>query len=1023
MLAQREESAEKRMKEVSVFNHPVPHLTDSEAGMLLERDYGLAGALAPLDSERDQNVLVEAAGRRYVLKIANAAEDRGFLALQSAVLEHLAAVAPTLGVPRLVRTRDGSEMATWQSGTATHAVRLLTYLPGRLFSAVPKTPGLLASLGGFLGRLSRALESFGHPAAHRPGFLWNLDEAPAVKPWLDGVVSPEHRALVARLFARHETRALPRLRGLRIGVLHQDANDNNLIVSEDGTAVTGLIDFGDMTFGRRINELAVALAYALLEMDNLYMAARPLIAAYAAEFSITADEAEILFDLAAVRLAVSVCVSSHRAAEFPDNEYLLVSQAPALRLLDRLDQTNPAFLAAFAREAAGLPPVADHDRIVAWLESEACKPQPLFGFDLAGTGRCLVSLRSGAPGMEHGDDPDAYWAWLREHLAAEGARFAIGIYGEDRDVYKGEQFRTPASPERRSQHLGIDLFIEPGTPLHAPLAGRVLSVADNAVAFDYGPTVILEHEADDLLFYTLYGHLSRETLTRVRPGMALQAGDRIGSIGAADVNGGWAPHLHFQIITDRLELEGNFPGVGQPSLWPVWRRIVPDPNLILRLAPESFVADPAPPLVLLERRARVLGPSLSVSYRKKLKIVRGQGAWLFDHTGRAFLDCVNNICHVGHAHPRVVEALTRQAALLNTNTRYLHGTILDYAERLAATFPQPLSVVYMVCSGSEANELALRMARTVTGRRHTITLDWGYHGNTNGLIEVSPYKLNRKGGTGKPDHVEIAALPDPYRGSFKGYGEETARAYAASVAEQIETIRRKTGNGPAAFIAEAISGCGGQVLFPQGYLKEAARRVRDAGGLMIVDEVQTGFGRVGSHFWAHELQDVIPDIVTLGKPIGNGHPMAAVVTTPKIAAAFANGMEFFSSFGGNPVSAAVGMAVLDVLEDEHLQENARTTGEHLKTRLRELEQHYELIGDVRGEGLFLGVELVRDRETLEPATEEAGDIINRMRDAGVLLSTDGPFDNVLKIKPPLAFGLREADLLADKLEHVLRLLS
>jgi len=1014
-----------RMNETSVFEHPKPCLAGFEIEALLQRDYGLAGTLAPLDSERDQNVLVAAGGHRYVLKIANAAEDCGFLALQNAALEHIAAVAPDLGVPRLVRTRDGAEMGVWRQGTAAHTTRLLTYLPGRLLAAAPKTPELLASLGAFMGRLSKTLASFGHPAAHRPGFLWNLDEALAVKPWLDDVASSDHRALAARLFARYEARAVPQLRGLRAGVLHQDANDNNLIVSDDGKSVTGLIDFGDMTFGRRINELAVTLAYALLEMDDLFAAARPLIAACAAEFPLETGEADILFDLVAARLAVSVCVSSHRAAVFPDNEYLLISQAPAFRLLARIDQTNPALLAAFARDAAGLPPVAAHDRIVDWLSSEACQPQPLFGFDLASAGRCLVSLQSGAPGMEHADDADAYWAWLSERLAAEGARFAIGTYGEDRDVYKGEQFRTPASPERRSRHLGVDLFIEPGTPLHAPLAGRVLSVADNAAVFDYGPTVILEHEAGEggPRFFTLYGHLSRKTLTQVRPGMTVQAGEPIGSIGAADVNGGWAPHLHFQIITDRLGLEGDFPGVGQPSLWPVWRRIAPDPNLILRLAPESFAADPAPPAVLLARRAKVLGPSLSISYRKKLKIVRGRGAYLYDHTGRAFLDCVNNICHVGHAHPRVVDALARQAAVLNTNTRYLHDTILDYAERLAARFPRPLSVVYMVCSGSEANELALRIARTVTGRRNTITLDWGYHGNTNGLIEVSPYKLNRKGGTGKPDHVEIAALPDPYRGPFKGYGEETAHAYAASVAEQIETIRRKTGNGPAAFLAEAISGCGGQVVFPQGYLKEAARLVRDAGGLMIVDEVQTGFGRVGSRFWAHELQDVVPDIVTLGKPIGNGHPMAAVVTTPEIAAAFANGMEFFSSFGGNPVSAAVGMAVLDVLEEEQLQANALATGKHLKTRLRDLERRHQLIGDVRGEGLFLGVELVRDRTTLEPATEEAGTIINHMRDAGVLLSTDGPFDNVLKIKPPLVFGLREADLLADELERPLRLLS
>jgi 4-aminobutyrate aminotransferase-like enzyme len=549
----------------------------------------------------------------------------------------------------------------------------------------------------------------------------------------------------------------------------------------------------------------------------------------------------------------------------------------------------------------------------------------------------------------------------------------------------------------------------------------VLSAVDNDLPFDYGPTIILEHRAGEggPPFWTLYGHLSRETLAMVKPGMTVAAGQQIGSIGGHDVNGGWAPHLHFQIMTDRLGRDGEFPGVGQPSLWDVWRCISPDPNLILRLAPESYRQDRTPPQMLLKRRAAVLGPSLSVSYAKKLKIVRGAGAYLYDHTGRAFVDGVNNICHVGHSHPHVVAALSRQAAVLNTNTRYLHDNILDYAERLAGYFPKPLSVIYMVCSGSEANELALRMARTVTGRHNTIVVDWGYHGNTSGLIDVSPYKFNRKGGRGQPGHVEIATLPDPYRGPFKGTGANAGIAYADSVAEKIEAIRKKTGQGPAAFIAEAISGCGGQVFFPDAYLKTAAAHVRKAGGLVIVDEVQTGFGRVGTHMWAHGPQGVVPDIVTLGKPIGNGHPMAAVITTPEIARAFANGMEFFSSFGGNPVSSAVGMAVLDVLEAEGLQEKARVTGGYLKACFEDFATRHEIIGHVRGQGLFLGVELVRDRSTLEPAAEAAGQIANLMRDDGVLISTDGPHDNVLKIKPPMAFGLAEAEIMVASLGKAL----
>lgn len=1010
------------MQDGSVFDTPKPRFTAAEIAGPLLRNYDLSGELKELVSERDQNFLITTAHGQFVLKIANQAEDRGFLALQNAAFQHLAAVDPALGVPRLILTKAGEPLVYWSRDGAQHAVRLLSFLPGELFSAAAKTPQLLESLGRFMGRLAQALRGFGHPGAHRPSFLWNLDQVLAVRHWMADIQTPERRDLVARIFARYEARALPRLNRLRMAVLHQDANDNNLLVTTDQTAaVTGLIDFGDMTFGCQINELAITLAYALLDCDDIYQTAMPVIAGYSHTFALEPDEAEILFDLVAARLAASVCISSHRSKDDPHNSYLLISQAPAFALLERLDKTNPAFLAAFARHAAGLDAVASHDQIVAWLASGACQPESLFALDLNRAARCLLSLTSGAPGMQHASDPAAYWHWLEQRFASDGAGFAIGLYGEDRDVYKGEQFRTPATPEWRSQHLGIDIFIAAGTELRTPLAGTVLSVADNTAPYDYGPTVILEHQAGDAgpKFWTLYGHLARETLTHVRAGMAVSAGAPIGWIGDHTVNGGWAPHLHFQIVTDRLGQAGEFPGVGQPSLWPVWRQISPDPNLILRLAPESFVPDAAPPDVLLPRRAQVLGPSLSISYRKKLKIVRGRGAYLYDHSGRAYVDGVNNICHVGHCHPHVVEALARQAAILNTNTRYLHDTLLDYAERLGVTFPKPLSVVYMVCSGSEANELALRMARTVTGRRNVIAVDWGYHGNTSGLIDVSAYKFNRKGGPGKPDHVELAALPDPYRGPFKGYGTETGRRYAESVAEKIDIIRQTTGHGPAAFIAEAISGCGGQVFFPDGYLKTAAEHVRKAGGLVIVDEVQTGFGRVGTHMWAHGPQGVVPDIVTLGKPIGNGHPMAAVVTTPEIAAAFTNGMEFFSSFGGNPVSTAVGMAVLDVMEKEDLQAKAKITGDHLKARFQALAARHEVIGDVRGQGLFLGVEMVRDRQTLEPATQVANDVANLMREDGVLISTDGPFDNVLKIKPPLAFGIQEADIMADALAAAL----
>jgi 4-aminobutyrate aminotransferase-like enzyme len=373
---------------------------------------------------------------------------------------------------------------------------------------------------------------------------------------------------------------------------------------------------------------------------------------------------------------------------------------------------------------------------------------------------------------------------------------------------------------------------------------------------------------------------------------------------------------------------------------------------------------------------------------------------------------------VGHCHPHVAAAGQCQIAVLNTNTRYLHDTIVSYAQRLLSKLPEPLSVCFFVCTGSEANELAFRMARNYTGQQDIITIDGAYHGNTQALIDVSPYKHDGPGGQGAPPWVHKVVMPDSYRGPHKGTGAATGTRYAEYVREAIKWIH-DDGKKSAAFICESMLGCGGQIVLPDNYLQEAFKLVRSAQGVCIVDEVQVGFGRVGSHFWAFETQGVVPDIVTLGKPIGNGHPLAAVITTPDIADAFANGMEYFNTFGGNPVSCAIGMAVLDVIEKEGLQENACRVGVRLLKDLKALMDKYPLIGDVRGLGLYVGIELVTDRQTLAPATQHAAYIINRMKDYGILISIDGPLNNVLKLKPPMVFSERNADEIVRVLDKVL----
>jgi 4-aminobutyrate aminotransferase-like enzyme/Ser/Thr protein kinase RdoA (MazF antagonist) len=430
----------------------------------------------------------------------------------------------------------------------------------------------------------------------------------------------------------------------------------------------------------------------------------------------------------------------------------------------------------------------------------------------------------------------------------------------------------------------------------------------------------------------------------------------------------------------------------------------------------EFSGEEADTAHLLARRVATINPALSVAYRSPLVIVRGWRQHLYDADGRAYLDAVNNVAHVGHCHPRVTEALARQASVLNTNTRYLHPLLVKYAERLTATLPAPLSVCTFVCSGSEANELALRMARAHTGRHDVIVLDAAYHGNTSSLVELSPYKFARPGGAGRADHVHVAPLPDPYRGAHRG--DDAGARYADDVRALVADLVAR-GRPPAAFFAEPLPGCGGQIVPPAGFLRAAFDHVRAAGGVCVGDEVQTGLGRVGTHFWAFETQDAVPDIVTVGKPIGNGHPLGAVITTPAIARSFDNGMEYFNTFGGNPVSCTVGLAVLDVIADEALQANALRVGDRLLAGLRAIAREHDVIGDVRGRGLYLGVELVRDPATRAPAGALATDVVNAMRQRGILLSTDGPDENVLKIKPPLVFTTDDADRLVETLDAVL----
>ncbi|WP_339629854.1 aminotransferase class III-fold pyridoxal phosphate-dependent enzyme [uncultured Maribacter sp.] len=415
----------------------------------------------------------------------------------------------------------------------------------------------------------------------------------------------------------------------------------------------------------------------------------------------------------------------------------------------------------------------------------------------------------------------------------------------------------------------------------------------------------------------------------------------------------------------------------------------------------------------LVRRNNNISQAQSLSYKEPIQMSGAAFQYMYDTEGNTFLDAYNNIIQVGHCHPKVVRAGQRTMAKLNTNTRYIYEELLSYTDKLLSKFPAHLNKVFLVNSGSAASDLALRIAKTHTKKNKVMVLQHGYHGNTQNAIDISHYKYNHSGGTGRKDDVIETEMPKIFGASLASEKEITEHYIALAN----ERIQNNNGN-IAAFIAEPIIGCGGQVPLPKTYLKNIYPEIRKQGGLCISDEVQVGFGRLGEYFWGYEMYDVIPDIIILGKPIGNGHPMAAVVTTEEISNSFNNGMEFFSSFGGNPVSCAIGQAVLDVLEEEELPKKAQLVGQYLKQELKTLQTQHKELADIRGEGLFLGVEVLDSDGNA--GTDLAAIIKNELRSKFILISTDGPYDNVLKIKPPLYFNKENANQLVNEIDEILK---
>lgn len=990
----------------------------SSALHILQSKYGFTGHISTLPGELDFNFLVSLSdNRKFVLKICNIEGTEDHIDFQIKMLLHLKNSQTSLILPQPVPNLSG-DYYFWYDCPKPRLVWMLEWVEGRLWQSVhPKTKALRNSLGQQLGLLSIGLSHFDHPYAHR--FIkWD----PAKTEWVSQHIpafKDSKQSELANYFLKLFQTVIPSLEAhLPKAVNHNDSNDYNILVSDDvqNPEVISFIDYGDAVYTFRINELAIACAYAIMDLNDPLQAIAEITAGYHSKCPLNDHEIQALFPLICSRLLISVVCSSINRIEHPENEYLLISEQQAWILLEKLFTIAPNLAYFTLRKACGLEPCPLNAIFRTWSEHQAFHPVLV---DVPTFKHLDLSVDSTDLGNYQYYEEDVLFNSRIQQLL-EGKYTGIGGYGETRPFYTTDNYEVKGNegPEWRTVHLGLDLWAPANTPVYCPYPGKVFSIWDNQGDRNYGPTLILEHEMQPgQVFYTLFGHLSQKSLRHLQNGQVVEKGQLIAWIGPPPENGNWPPHLHFQIILDRLEETVDFPGVCFPEKKAVWLSICPNPDLMLKISLDTDKTSINRERILSKRKA-ILGPNLSISYKDHLYIARGHQQYLMSMEGRRYLDMVNNVAHVGHEHPKVVEAGQRQMAVLNTNSRYLHPAIVEYAENLLSRFPDELNVCYFVNSGSEANELALRIAKTVTGYRDIIAVEVGYHGNTTGCIDISAYKFNGKGGKGAPPHTHLVPIPDPYRGIYKNV-PEAGREYANHVRQTIERLNAMN-RKPAAFICESILSCGGQVVLPEYYLKNAYQFTREAGGLCIADEVQVGFGRVGHHFWGFELQGVVPDIVTLGKPIGNGHPLGAVVTKKEIAMAFANGMEFFSTFGGNPVSCAIGNAVLHVIENEKLQVNALNVGKALFSGIKELQKVFPIIGDVRGEGLFLGFELIKDQNLLTPATQEANYLVNRMRTRGILLSTDGPFDNVIKIKPPLCFNLKNVEMVLENLFSILK---
>ena len=954
---------------------PAPQVTEAQAQEILATHYGLRARATSLGSNQDKNFVVAGPEDEIVgvLKIANPAFNATEIEAQDLAAELIAEAEPTLRMAVPLPNLAGQKCTAIRGlvdGTAY--VRLLRFLPGgTLLDSGYLSPTAVAGLGEIAGRVSRALEGFRHPGLDRV-LQWDLRYGAAVVAELISYVAdPVSRSQVDTAATEAWARIAPVVDELPRQAVHLDVTDANVVVGRraDGSAYPdGVIDFGDLSDSWAVSELAITVSSVLGHPGSEPISILPAVRAFHANRPLTAAEADVLWPMVVLRTAVLIASGAQQASLDPDNPYLANQSGGEWRMFEQATSVPIDVMTAAIKADLGLAVVTGPIEVTVPLVD--ADPAAVVTLDLAATSD-VYDFAFENDGSLNADIEDE----LARTAVQSGARLVVTPYGQAR--LSRTRKLSQQSPDVVATVISV--WAASATRLVAPWDGEI----DGS---------------------TLRGAEYELTLSGVD--LAASGSVRAGEPLADGPAGAWVE------VGVRPVGAPEAPPLTRFELAPGWLALTRDPRPLLGL-PAVEVRDAGD---LLSRRDASFASVQEFYYAKPPQIERGRRHYLMSTAGRTYLDMVNNVTVLGHAHPRVAETAARQLRKLNTNSRFNYAAVVEFSERLAALLPDPLDTVFLVNSGSEASDLAIRLATAATGRRDVVAVREAYHGWTYGTDAVSTSTADNPNALAtRPDWVHTVESPNSFRGKYRG--AEAVR-YAGEAVEQIERMVAD-GRPPAAFICESVYGNAGGMALPDGYLQQVYAALRAAGGLAISDEVQVGYGRLGEWFWGFMQQNAVPDIISIAKSTGNGYPLGAVITSRAVADGFRSQGYFFSSTGGSPLSCAIGMTVLDVLRDEGLQNNAARVGAHLKARLQALQEKHAIIGTVHCIGLYLGVEMIRNPETLEPATEETSAICDRMLELGVIIQPTGDHQNILKTKPPLCIDIEGADFYVDALDRVL----